>query len=92
MDDPFEFPTTPNPRATAGLMCMTSEVDVNVLAQCFELTPYDNLLKPAYWAKVYQQMQIEIYGDVADTRVYSRGTSHHSREQMQAEMPTSAKK
>jgi hypothetical protein len=37
------------------------------------LAPYDNLLKPAYWAKVYQQMQKEKYGDEADTKVYSRG-------------------
>ena len=27
-------------------MCLTSDVDINVLAQCFELDPYDQLLKP----------------------------------------------
>lgn len=52
---------------------MTSDVDVNVLAQCFELSAYDNLLKPPYWQKVWQQMQIEIFGDAADTSVYPRG-------------------
>ena len=33
-------------------MCLTSDVDINVLAQCFELDPYDQLLKPkSRWAQ-----------------------------------------
>lgn len=35
-----------------GLMCLTSDVDVNVLSQCFQLDPYDNLLKPHYMRRV----------------------------------------
>merc|ERR1719421_2123742 len=38
-----------------GLMCLTSDVDINVLAQCFELDPYDQLLKPKYMEKVRKQ-------------------------------------
>jgi hypothetical protein len=38
-----------------GLLCLTSDVDVNVLAQCFELGPYDQLLKPACMDKIRQQ-------------------------------------
>merc|ERR1719377_111462 len=38
-----------------GLMCLTSDVDINVLSQCFQLDPYDNLLKPAYHDKVMEQ-------------------------------------
>lgn len=39
-----------------GLCCLTTDVDVNVLAQCFDLFPYDNLLKSGYWAKAFAQM------------------------------------
>eukprot|EP00971_Amphidinium_carterae_P126800 2512086-Amphidinium_carterae.1 len=35
-----------------GMMCLTSNVDVNVLAQCFHLDPYDNLLKPNIMSRV----------------------------------------
>jgi len=35
-----------------GLMCLTSDVDINVLAQCFQLDAYDNLLKPNYMKRV----------------------------------------
>lgn len=35
-----------------GLMCLTSDVDTNVLSQCFQLDPYDNLLKPEYMKRV----------------------------------------
>eukprot|EP00929_Paragymnodinium_shiwhaense_P013279 TRINITY_DN121142_c0_g1_i1.p1 TRINITY_DN121142_c0_g1~~TRINITY_DN121142_c0_g1_i1.p1 ORF type:complete len:1535 (-),score=494.46 TRINITY_DN121142_c0_g1_i1:571-5175(-) len=35
-----------------GLMCLTSDVDINVLAQCFQLDPYDNLMKPHYMKRV----------------------------------------
>merc|ERR1719162_1461264 len=35
-----------------GLMCLTSDVDINVLSQCFQLDPYDNLLKPYYMRRV----------------------------------------
>ncbi|CAE7557915.1 CFAP61 [Symbiodinium sp. CCMP2592] len=35
-----------------GLMCLTSDVDINVLAQCFQLDPYDNLLKAPYMKRV----------------------------------------
>lgn len=31
-----------------GLMGLTSEVDVKLLHQCFELDSYDNLLKPEF--------------------------------------------
>ncbi|CAD7933670.1 unnamed protein product [Amoebophrya sp. A120] len=42
-----------------GLCCLTCDVDANVLAQCFELLPYDNLLKRKYWSKVKAQMEKE---------------------------------
>jgi len=35
-----------------GMMCLTSNVDINVLAQCFHLDPYDNLLKPNIMSRV----------------------------------------
>jgi len=35
-----------------GLLCLTSDVDINVLSQCFQLDPYDNLLKPNYMRRV----------------------------------------
>lgn len=35
-----------------GLMCLTSDVDINVLAQCFQVDPYDNLLKGPYMKRV----------------------------------------
>eukprot|EP00435_Cladocopium_sp_Y103_P024544 s1224_g6.t1 len=35
-----------------GLMCLTSDVDINVLAQCFQVDPYDNLLKGSYMKRV----------------------------------------
>jgi hypothetical protein len=35
-----------------GLMGLTSEVDVNLLHQCFELDQYDNLLKPEFMTAV----------------------------------------
>merc|ERR1712224_266620 len=38
-----------------GLMCLTSDVDVNVLAQCFQLDAMDHLLKPQYAQKVRDQ-------------------------------------
>jgi len=31
-----------------GLMGLTNEVDISLLHQCFELDPYDNLLKPEF--------------------------------------------
>ena len=55
-----------------GLCCLTSDVDVNVLAQCFELLPYDNLLKPHFWAKAYAQMYKEKFGEDYDTSAFSR--------------------
>lgn len=45
-----------------GLMCLTSDVDVNVLAQCFELDPYDNLLKPHYMGRVRDHAQAILNG------------------------------
>jgi len=38
-----------------GLMCMTSDVDANVLSQCFQLDPFDNLLKSYYMNRVREQ-------------------------------------
>mmetsp|Transcript_34298 Transcript_34298/g.80184 ORF Transcript_34298/g.80184 Transcript_34298/m.80184 type:complete len:1541 (+) Transcript_34298:74-4696(+) len=35
-----------------GMMCLTSNVDINVLSQCFYLDPYDNLLKPNIMTRV----------------------------------------
>merc|ERR1719272_2821841 len=50
-----------------GLMCLTSDVDVNVLAQCFQLDPMDNLLKPRYATKVREQAQRIANGDTNDS-------------------------
>merc|ERR1719337_627615 len=41
-----------------GLMCLTSDVDINVLAQCFQLDPYDNLLKPQYMRRVREHARM----------------------------------
>jgi len=46
-----------------GLMCLTSDVDVNVLAQCFQLDPYDNLLKPQYMKRVREYAEAVFAGD-----------------------------
>jgi len=35
-----------------GLMGLTSEVDVKLLHQCFELEPFDNLYKPDFMEAV----------------------------------------
>lgn len=40
-----------------GLMCLTSDVDINVLSQCFQLDPYDNLLKPVVMNRIRQYVQ-----------------------------------
>merc|ERR1719362_1417733 len=40
-----------------GLLCLTSDVDINVLAQCFELDPYDNLLKPQVMGRVREHAE-----------------------------------
>jgi hypothetical protein len=50
-----------------GLMCLTSDVDINVLSQCFQLDPYDNLLKPAVMRRIrhYVQAVFEGQSDVA---------------------------
>eukprot|EP00397_Hematodinium_sp_SG-2012_P001935 GEMP01001940.1.p1 GENE.GEMP01001940.1~~GEMP01001940.1.p1 ORF type:complete len:1503 (+),score=407.10 GEMP01001940.1:185-4693(+) len=45
-----------------GLMCMTSDVDVNILSQCFDIECFDNLLKPKYMRKVFDQREREIHG------------------------------
>eukprot|EP00392_Amoebophrya_sp_AT5.2_P005443 g5452.t1 len=55
-----------------GLCCLTSDVDVNVLAQCFELLPYDNLLKSKYWNKVSAQMKKEM-AVAEDDSTFSHG-------------------
>eukprot|EP00927_Polykrikos_kofoidii_P026521 TRINITY_DN23591_c0_g1_i1.p1 TRINITY_DN23591_c0_g1~~TRINITY_DN23591_c0_g1_i1.p1 ORF type:complete len:1577 (+),score=347.68 TRINITY_DN23591_c0_g1_i1:82-4731(+) len=46
-----------------GLMCLTSDVDINVLAQCFQLNPYDNLLKPHYMRRVREHAQAVLDGE-----------------------------
>ncbi|CAD7974188.1 unnamed protein product [Amoebophrya sp. A25] len=56
-----------------GLCCLTSDVDVNVLAQCFELLPYDNLLKSKYWSKVCAQMYKEKTGHEFDDGSFCKG-------------------
>mmetsp|Transcript_104630 Transcript_104630/g.197075 ORF Transcript_104630/g.197075 Transcript_104630/m.197075 type:complete len:1537 (-) Transcript_104630:70-4680(-) len=45
-----------------GLMCLTSDVDINVLSQCFQLDPYDNLLKPHCMKRVREYMQAVFEG------------------------------
>eukprot|EP00913_Durusdinium_trenchii_P004853 g4508.t1 len=45
-----------------GLMCLTSDVDINVLAQCFQLDPYDNLLKGPYMKRVREHSQLLLEG------------------------------
>lgn len=38
-----------------GLMGLTSEVDVKLLHQCFDLDAFDNLLKPAFMSAVLKR-------------------------------------
>lgn len=45
-----------------GLMCLTSDVDINVLSQCFQLDPYDNLLKPDVMRRIRQYQQAVFSG------------------------------
>merc|ERR1719491_1154226 len=45
-----------------GLMCFTSDVDINVLSQCFQLDPYDNLLKPNVMRRIRQYSQATFDG------------------------------
>lgn len=40
-----------------GLMGLTSEVDVKLLHQCFELEQYDNLLKPEFMDAVRKRRE-----------------------------------
>merc|ERR1719331_3565286 len=47
-----------------GLMCLTSDVDINVLTQCFELDPYDNLLKPQVMMRIRQHAEAIWSGEV----------------------------
>jgi len=46
-----------------GLMCLTSDVDINVLSQCFQLDPYDNLLKPNVMSRIRQYVQAIAQGE-----------------------------
>jgi len=55
-----------------GLMCLTSDVDINVLAQCFQLDPYDNLLKPHYMKRVREHAQSVLQGG-SDSALCSQG-------------------
>lgn len=55
-----------------GLMCLTSDVDINVLAQCFQLDPYDNLLKPQYMKRVRDHAHRVLQGE-ADVSLCSQG-------------------
>lgn len=45
-----------------GLMCLTSDVDINVLSQCFQLDPYDNLLKPHCMKRIREYTQAVFEG------------------------------
>jgi hypothetical protein len=45
-----------------GLMCLTSDVDINVLSQCFQLDPYDNMLKPNVMRRIRQYVQATFAG------------------------------
>ena len=40
-----------------GLMGLTSEVDVKLLHQCFELDSFDNLLKPEFMSAIRKRRQ-----------------------------------
>jgi hypothetical protein len=40
-----------------GLMGLTSEVDVKLLHQCFELDSFDNLMKPEFMTAVRKRRQ-----------------------------------
>ena len=40
-----------------GLMGLTSEVDVKLLHQCFELDPFDNLMKPEFMNSIRKRRQ-----------------------------------
>lgn len=55
-----------------GLMCLTSDVDINVLAHCFQLDPYDNLLKPEYMRRVRDHARRVLAGET-DTSLCSQG-------------------
>jgi len=46
-----------------GLMCLTSDVDINVLSQCFQLDPYDNLLKPQVMRRIRQYVKAIFEGE-----------------------------
>eukprot|EP00931_Biecheleriopsis_adriatica_P091341 TRINITY_DN65224_c0_g1_i1.p1 TRINITY_DN65224_c0_g1~~TRINITY_DN65224_c0_g1_i1.p1 ORF type:complete len:1519 (+),score=374.86 TRINITY_DN65224_c0_g1_i1:69-4625(+) len=55
-----------------GLMCFTSDVDINVLAQCFQLDAYDNLLKPHYMRRVRDHANTVLAGN-GDASLCSQG-------------------
>merc|ERR1719272_1644866 len=55
-----------------GLMCLTSDVDINVLAQCFSLDPYDNLLKPQYMRRVREHARM-VFQDNTEVALCSTG-------------------
>ncbi|CEM02697.1 unnamed protein product [Vitrella brassicaformis CCMP3155] len=40
-----------------GLMCLTSDVDINILSQCFQLEPFDNLVRPQYMDRIRDRLQ-----------------------------------
>eukprot|EP00928_Gymnodinium_smaydae_P086928 TRINITY_DN71311_c0_g1_i1.p1 TRINITY_DN71311_c0_g1~~TRINITY_DN71311_c0_g1_i1.p1 ORF type:complete len:1571 (+),score=434.65 TRINITY_DN71311_c0_g1_i1:635-4714(+) len=57
-----------------GLMCFTSDVDVNVLAQCFQVDPYDNLLKPRTMQRIREHAERCRRGDLgAEMSLCSKG-------------------
>lgn len=41
-----------------GLMGLTSDVDVKLLHQCFELESFDNLLKPEFMDAVRKRREV----------------------------------
>lgn len=59
-----------------GLMCLTSDVDANVLSQCFQLDPYDCLLKPHYMKRVREYADA-VFAGRTDVTMCSIGDYMH---------------
>merc|ERR1719272_363325 len=55
-----------------GLMCLTSDVDINVLSQCFQLDPYDNMLKPNVMRRI-RQYTAAIFEGTNDVQLCTTG-------------------
>ncbi|KAF4675449.1 hypothetical protein FOL47_007757, partial [Perkinsus chesapeaki] len=61
-----------------GLMCLTSDVDVNILTKCFHLEDYDFLLKSKFAAMAHRAMATS-GGSNNGSRRSSAGEGHDSR-------------